>query len=393
MSSPKIYFFTCEEEDNFQSDIIPIAEGLRDLGIPYYSRVDYWRQSAEPGDFLFRATPDVRPEDCDIVVFPFNWFCWRRLDQPAAVRREFPSVLRRKGRSYRTVFIDDLDGYETVSWEREFREFDLILRTKFNSRTIQPGNARPWAIGLSKRMLKATSHALPFAERRKAVFVSYNASHPYIHTSRAAALKLLHPRIEGLLPSYRPAFTDIGAEPSDPYEAIMWRQTNARHSAAYYERLGSTVASSSFCGEIIPPLPPRAQVYLHGGQKAKVLRLMYRTLSLFSGQHKRIISCDSFRFWEAFAAGAVNFNVDFEKYGVEVPVFPRNWEHYIGVDFDSRRSMREVVERITDDPGCLERIGAQGRAWAMEHYSPAAAATRLMAMANPAVGRQANLDG
>jgi hypothetical protein len=379
MSVPRIYFQNCEEEDNFQSDIIPVAEGLRSLGIPFYSRADYWKKSTEPGDFLFRATPDVRPEDCDLVVFPFNWFSWQKLEQPAPIRREFPAFLRRKGRSYRTVMIDDLDGFQTISWEPVFREFDLILRTKFCNLAQQPSNLRPWAIGLSDRMLKATAGALPFPERRRAVFVSYNASHPYMHTSRRAALDRLHPLIAAELPTYQPPFTDIGTPPPDPYDALMWRQTNYRHSASYFERLGSVAACSAFCGEIVPALPASGpQTYLVGGNKAKILGMYYRTLSLLSGRHKRIISCDSFRFWETFAAGTVGFNVLLENYGAEMPVMPKNWEHYIGVDFESGKNLRETADRIRDDPGCLERIGKQGRVWAIEHYSPAAQAIRLI---------------
>jgi hypothetical protein len=381
MNFPRVYFHCCEEEDNFQSDIIPVAEGLRELGIPYFARANYWRQSEKPDDYLFRATPDVRPEDCDIVVFPFNWFCWCKLNQPAPIRREFPELLTRKNRSYRTVMIDDLDGYETVSWDGAFRQFDLILRTKFNERAFQPSNLKPWAIGLSQRVLQATASALPFSERKRAIFVSYNASHPYLHTSRTAALEKLHPRIADILPSYRPPFTDIGTPPSTPNEALMWRQTNFRHSAAYYERLGSVAACSAFCGEIVPALPSvRPQVILLGGNKAKLLKLFYRTLSSLSGKHPRILSCDSFRFWETLAAGTVAFNVELEKYGALMPVMPRNWEHYIGVDFESSRNLRKVAQRLRDDPGCLERIASQGRAWALEHYSPVAQATRLLGM-------------
>jgi hypothetical protein len=394
VNAPRVYFHCCEEEDNFQSDIIPIAEGLRDLGIQFYSRANYWRQSEDPDDYLFRATPDVRPEDCDIVIFPFNWFCWCRLNQPAPVRREFPELLTRKSRSYRTVLIDDLDGYETVSWEGAFRQFDLILRTKFNERAFKPSNLRPWAIGLSKRMLLATARALPYKERKRAIFVSYNASHPYLHTSRTAALEKLHPRISSTLPAYRPPFTDIDAPPSTPYEALMWRQTNSRHSSTYYERLGSVAACSAFCGEIVPALPfHRPQVILLGGNKAKLLKLFYRTVSMFSGQHTRILSCDSFRFWETLAAGSVAFNVEFEKYGVLMPVMPRNWEHYIGVDFESSANLRETSQRLKDDPGCLERIASQGRAWALEHYSPVAQATRLLRMLGFDAPPRATVDG
>jgi hypothetical protein len=72
--------------------------------------------------------------------------------------------------------------------------------------------------------------------------------------------------------------------------------------------------------------------------------------------------------------------VELEKYGALMPVMPRNWEHYIGVDFESSRNLRNVAQRLRDDPACLERIASQGRAWALEHYSPVAQATRLLSM-------------
>lgn len=382
MSAPRVYFHNCEEEDNFQSDIIPIAEGLRALGIPFYSRANYWREGTGANDYLFRATPEVRPEDCDIVIFPFNWFCWCRMGQPAPVRREFPEILSRRTRSYRTVMIDDLDGFETVSWEGAFRQFDFILRTKFVERAYQPPNLKPWAIGLSERVLKATAAAPPFAERPRKMFISYNASHPFVHNSRAMAVKILGPLLANSLPPYRPPFTDIEAAPADEYEALMWRQTNARHSQAYYERLGSVAACSAFCGEIVPPYPKdRPNTILLGGRKAQLKRLLYTMMAPFSSLHSRIISCDSFRFWETFAAGTLPFNVDLEKYGVALPVMPTNWEHYIGVDFESRSNLRETAQRLRDDPSCIPRIAAQGRSWALEHYSPAAQAGRLLRIA------------
>jgi hypothetical protein len=76
---------------------------------------------------------------------------------------------------------------------------------------------------------------------------------------------------------------------------------------------------------------------------------------------------DSWRFWESLAAGCVTFQVDFEKYGLLLPVMPENWRHYIGIDLDN---IQETVDRITDDPGILQTISTEGRRWVLEHYTP-----------------------
>lgn len=376
MSHPRIYFFCREEPDCLQNDIVALAEGLEALGIPFYARANYWLKSTTPGDYLFKHTPDVRPEDCDVVVFPYAWFTWWLVGDKAPRRREFPELVTRRNRSYRTVYLDHNDGYQTVSWEPAFRQFDHIFRTKQNARAWKFPNMLPWADGLTQRVVDCTAGAPPFRERRNALYVSYNASHPYLHSSRLAAVRHLHPALQTILPVYQPPFTDITEPPVDPYDRLMWTQTNGRHSRAYYERMMSVTACSAFCGEIIPPMPLRPEIYLVGGRWAQLWRSYYDALAWFDPRYPRAISCDSFRFWEALAAGTVAFNLDLEKYGAVLPVMPVNWEHYIGVDF---RRLDETVDRIIADPGCLERIAASGRAWVMEHYSPAATARRFLA--------------
>ncbi len=67
--------------------------------------------------------------------------------------------------------------------------------------------------------------------------------------------------------------------------------------------------------------------------------------------------------------------MDFEKYGFELPVQPKNWEHYIGIDLDN---IPASIDRIAENPEIFEKIALQGRAWAIENYSPKAVALRFM---------------
>lgn len=374
MSLPRVYFYCCPEADNLQDDIIILAEGLRELGVPYYASADYWQQSATAGDYLFRHTPGTQPGDCDIVVLPYTWFNWVRLNTPV-LRRDFPPGLFQAGRRYRTVYMDTNDGLRTVSWEPAFRQFDLILRTKYCRRAWRPDNLHPWVLGLSNRMLRMTAGAPPFAGRKQAILVNFGASHHYPHSVRIRSHEKFDPLIKPLL-DLDSTRDDLSVEPSDPYDQIMWRQTNRRHCRAYYERLKQSQAVSCFCGELIPPMPWRDPAqYLVGGNKARLKLAFYRFIGKFDPRPERIVQWDSWRFWEALAAGCTAFNLDLERYGALLPVMPENGRHYIGVNLAAPKS---AIEQIIDDPGCLERIATEGRAWALAHYGPAAMARRFL---------------
>jgi hypothetical protein len=373
----KIYFFACEERDNYQNDIVQLAEGLEDLGVEFHSRCDYWQKSPTPGDFLFKKSDGVRPEDCDVVVVPYRWFRWIRIGDPTVHSRPMPAeiLVPRNKRRYRTVYLDDNDGYATPSLGEEFRHFDVVLRTKLNRRTFNPANFRPWAIGLERRVLAATAGAPEFNKRRRAIYVNYNASHSFMHTSRRKAIDELHPRLSPVLDTYQPPFADLDAPPEDPQARLWWEQTNKRHSPEYYERLKTSQACSAFCGELLPPMPFAPRIFEVYGNKAELQKKFWRALGAIDPRADRIISWDSFRFWETLASGSVAFHVDLEKHGVVLPVMPENWKHYIGVDF---RNLESDLKRIKRSPALLEDIAAAGREWAMANYSPKAAAQRLL---------------
>ena len=376
MSHPRVYFYCCPEPNNLQDDIIILAEGLRELGVTYYASEDYWRRSPDGDDYLFRRTPGVQPDDCDVVVLPYTWFNWVLLGASRPVRREVPAGLFKEGRRYRTVYMDTNDGLRTVSWEPAFRQFDVILRTKFCRRAWHPSNLRPWVLGLSNRMLRMTAGAPSFAERARTLLVNFGASHSYPHGARLRAFERFDP-VVGRVLRIDTTRDDLSAAPADPYDHLMWEQTNHRHCRGYYERLKRSQAVSCFCGELIPPMPWRDPAqYLLGGGRARLKRVLFEFLGHLDPRPERIIQWDSWRFWEALTAGCAVFNVDLERYGALLPVMPERDHHYFGVDLDAPE---RVVDRIAGDPECLERVAAAGREWAIANYSPSAMARRFLA--------------
>jgi hypothetical protein len=280
--------------------------------------------------------------------------------------------------------MDSHDGHRTVSWEPQFRQFDLILRSKLNRRAWHPENMRPWVLGFTNRILKEVSGAPPYAGRRHSLLWNFGASHPYPHGAREQAGARFLPAAARLF-DIDTAKDDLSVEPADPYEALMWRQTAHRFSRKYYVRLMQAQAGACFCGELIPPMPyRRPDNYLVGGYRAKIRRAVYEFLGRFDPRPFRSVQWDSFRFWETLCAGTVAFNIDLEHYGAELPEMPQNWKHYVGVDFDR---VDEAIDRLRSNATLLESIGREGQAWALTRYSPLRLAERLLALCSIGTSR------
>ena len=371
----RIYFYIRNDEGCLQEDVITLAEGLREMGIPFQANCNYWQETAEPGSWLFRHDPAVRPDECDVVVVSYFFPCFIQSKTFKEIRQPFPEGLFKKDRKYRTVFLDHFDGHRTISWEPEYRQFDLILRAKLNRRAWHPENMKSWVLGLNGRILKATRGGRDFSIRNRTMLVNFGASHPYPHGTRNLAEKKIFPKIRKLIP-LDGTKDDLTEEPQDPYDRMMWRQTGGRYARNYYERLKNSQAVACFCGEMIPPMPFRnPECYLAGGNKAKIRRLFYEMLGKLDPRPSRSVQWDSFRFWEALAAGCVAFNIDLERYGVVLPVMPENWKHYIGINLEN---VDRDIRRISDSPSLLEDVAVNGQKWALEHYSPKAAAERFL---------------
>jgi hypothetical protein len=369
---PRVYFYCRDNPHAYQGDIVVLAEGLRELGVEVFGNCNYWRRSTSRDDWLVRHEPSVRHDDCDVVVVSYIWSRWINTDF-RVYEALLPENLFAPDRRYRTAYLDLEDGYYSCGFHPACRSFDIVFRAQYNHRCFHPANHRPWVLGLSQRMLDCTAGVRPWSERHPDLLVNFNASHPYIHQARAMMEKRFTPVASRHFAINRER-DDLTVPPADPWDRLMWEQTQHRHSRQYYDRLCRSQVVAAFCGELIPPAP-FAPPFLVGGRRAKLSRALYEILGSVDPRPRRLIQWDSWRFWEALAAGCLVFNFDLPHYGVQLPTMPANFVHYIGVRPDN---VGEAFARLEREPELAARIAAQGRNWALQQYSPASLARRFL---------------
>ena len=359
---PKIFFFSTPEEgesENFQDLIVNLATGLQQLGIEYYASNNYWRLAPQSNRYLLESNPDVSHHDCDVVVIERQWF-----EKYGCL----PADLFAPNRQYKTVYLDCEDGVggiRSASWRPEFRQFDLVLRTHYTSHTKHPANVRPWAFGLSTRVLAQLAEPTPYEQKQSALVVNFRHK-KFSHSLRRYVEKHFVPQIS-------PHFTldtSMDKPPvaaSDSLDYLRWVQTGKRHYPSYYQRLQNSAACACFGGFFLAP-----ELTDRWHKTAYYSAILICKLGI---QTPRIGQWDSWRFWESMVAGCMTLHVDFAKYGFVLPVMPENWQHYVGIDLDN---IEEAIARITQQPELMAQISQQGRAWAIEHYAPKPTALRFL---------------
>jgi hypothetical protein len=375
------FYFLIAPHEVYNDAAIYLAEGLRALDLPFFANRDFWREDPGSEACLFRHDPGITPTDCDVVVLTSYWFNYIDPSTFQTTGLPMPAGLTATGRRHRLVLIDPEDGYKTTGWRSEFRSFDLVLRPKLNRLTYNHANTLPWVHGFGSRVLRSTADGPPFDARRNVIVQNFGYTHGYVHGVRRAALSNLLPRLATAwqLDANKTLADEV---PTDPWDQLMWRQTQRKHNPGYYDQLSQAQVVACFCGDFIPGLPLDPSTGLVGGRKARLRLLLFSGLAQVLGRTDRIIQWDSWRFWECLAAGSVALHVDLEKYGVALPIMPVNWQHYVGFDFEHLD--RDIARFLALDTAGLAMIASAGRQWALDHYAPEASARRLLSLINNA---------
>jgi hypothetical protein len=326
--------------------MVAIAEGLRELEVPYYSNIRYWREGERS---LFEATPDVKPEDCDVIITSDEY------DNAESL----PKALFNGSRE--TVLIDASDGWRTRAESKDYRQFDVILRTHFNIHYRYPGNVHPWAFGLTNRILAGCGSVNRFDQREPRMLVNFRVGQPVRKVVKERVLPKLAGRF--LLDS------SFDKQPEKGIDRVYWEATGRRHYPTFFERLQRTMLCAAFGGYFAPGI--------FRSTESLPERVLYHLVSRLGKQTHTIMQFDSWRFWESMAAGCLTLQVDYKRYGCRLPVEPDSQVNYAGIDFEKAESMQFLLD---SDLKTLSAIADAGRRWAVENYSPVAAARRLLRM-------------
>ena len=370
-----IYFLISAYDNLYDDGIIYLAEGLKDHNVNIYANRDYWQLDLN-GNYLFNYKKDFDPTTADVVILSNNWTQFIDPLNFSTYRKDIPKWVFNSGSKFSTVYVDNMDGYNTFSFTEEARKFDFILRCKKNKLTFNYPNMYPWVLGYQNRVLTEKQN-IAIENKKFEIAVNFNYTHGYEHQLRKFAKK----NILALFPKQLiNPIVSKGDRPENHLSSLMWDQTFKKHNPEYFSNLENSLIVATFCGDMIPGLPSNPTPYLLGGNKAKIKKYIFEGLSYLSGTKNRIIQWDSWRFWETLALGSVALHVDLEKYGVELPVMPQNWQHYIGIDLDH---INRDIERILDDRETVYSIAKKGEIWAMTNYSPTASAQRFLKLINP----------
>ena len=361
----RIYFYCCPEKVGhgnsrnegsyyYHHAIVVLGEGLKELGVPFNSNINYWKLSPNKEEYLFNHDPNVTPADCSIVVC-----CNLYL-----ISGGLPDDLFQKNRKYITACLEmsDEDPRNNMLFQPAFRQFDFIFKAHYSTKSYYPPNIYPWAFGVSQRILSIVQNVPDFSDKKQNLLINYrHGQHP--HTLRKHIERTYLSKVSTVLQLDTTIDQSLNLSTDDhspdPYTLMQAAQSNGRHYPPYYERLKDSIACACFGGFFISSHPKNQSTMLSKNLRRIITRLNLKT--------DRLIQWDSWRLWESLVAGCVSFHVDFEKYGMLLPVMPENWVHYIGIDLDNTQ---ESIDRLAQEPTLLKTISENGRQWALKHYSP-----------------------
>ncbi len=314
-----------------------IAEGLEELGVPIYSNRDYYKRIDGPADFLFKRS-DSMPEDAAVCVVELT-----KIPEESSEMLEKLEKLR-NARDVNLVCISHADSHMKIAVPNDIP----LFITHENYFYQLPGNRIPWAFGISKQMLQKASESKTGDSRKKIILRNFRPS--YNQTVRLAADLAFVNRLETHFAIDRKLDEDSG-----------------RFEASHFKKLNSYLGCLAYGGHFVEDLTINKYLSAHVKKQGRFLR------------EPLIIRWDSWRFWEALICGCLTFHLDFDVYGFKLPVRPENWKHYIGLNFETPE---RDMEKLLDNFDKLPDIAKAGQEWALEHYSPVAAALRFIEKIN-----------
>ena len=356
----KIKFFVPENRSKnvfrYFHSIVVLAEGFTALGYEIYGNIDYWYEPLQKGFVISRAPEGFKQ---DVNIFIGAYFKEGELTKSDAVN----------------VLMDMGDGMFTHFNDPRFSKFDLIFKAHYNLNYEYPYNVRPWAFGLSNRIINTIDQVRGGVVKDK-LLVNFRGG----HTLRKLVISNFHPLLNDKYP------IDDSTEPKievpdiesitevDDQQLSYLYQTKHRHNPNYFKRLNEARLTSVFGGFIM-----RKPIREHKS-RFPFLQLYKRQVLIpglnINAQKYFIYQYDSWRLWESLYASTIPIHLDLEEWGATLPLMPVNGEHYIGVKNFDFKACSEYIKGLSEAE--LVAISEAGTQWVKENYSPANTAQYLL---------------
>lgn len=353
--------------DHYYHEIISLAEGFESLGVEIFGNADYWWQE-EKQSFLIKES---LVKDFDIAIYDYRY---ARSFEHILFRKGYPNFNKKK----KHILIDRNDWLSPFWLNNEhYKIYDLICAGNLYSNYQYPANVKPWAIGLTNRIMSYIDKTYEDnIELDPIIGVNFRVSHNmrgYL-LSNIKELDLKYQVTERFTDSLTQ--NDITLPKVD---LSYWKQSTKRHNPAYFEILNKSLLFCAF-GGYYETKPFRYQPYSF---MDKVIRkksyIKYKKLKEKKEDFSEeifIFQQDNFRFWEVLYANAVPINLNLKYWNFWLPEMPEEGKHYIGIKKLKATTLQEQLNRLSSDE--LKLIGEAGRKWVNDNYSPQACAKRIL---------------
>ncbi len=311
---------------------VNLATGLDKLGIPVKGTMDY--KTPVHSEFVFRKCPPDSEVALRVIDVVDGGFDYKRPFE-APYPKENTAILNMTGDADAFLYYGDLK----------------VFRAHASLDQVYPYHYEPIGMGISEFLRKLASLSLGKPNRKPSFLrIFQNGQNQGVRqTLDATLLPLLD------------VFHNVE-------QAGDLRDTNP---ALYFDKLSNCLGCVASGGNFMHKLDER-DLMLKAGMTPE------NAQQILDCKYKKevvVIRWDCLHFWEALTCGCIPIQLDFRKYGFHLPVMPKSWEHYIGVDLDN---IQGTLERIESEWKRLPEIAKAGKEWAIENYSPVPTAKRFL---------------
>lgn len=364
----KIFTLPYALSDTYSPELTIMAYGLRKLGHEVIGNVNFWK--LQNGNWL---VPQINSDEFDVALVDWRFAYHCR-----------PWVWNSRFRDVPTILFDRSAGVPLAhSWLRDgwLDRVSLILRSDSISLEPRFKNVRPWPIGIIPEVMSSIEQTFARANQSEArIWQSFRVDHS-IRSDYSSELR------GAINQSQVEIDQEVVVDASrNPMQEMLHLATSGRFNSAYHEKLNTSPYTLSIGGywEFKPFSYQRIQgPYQSNSVYSLPVRAWKKWHRLIDGlgnkktnDHRFIVQWDSFRLWEALYSNTVPIMLDFDYWGLELPILPRENKHYLGIkSFDAE----ELIERIQAIAPIERRSMAQaGRDFVNQYYSPVAQAERAL---------------